>query len=291
MAITKLSDLINPEVMGNYVDTKMIDAIKLSPLCSINTELQGNAGDTLTIPVYSYIGEADTISEAGTVTSVILQATSSTVGIQKIVKNVDISDEALLSAFGDPISEIERQFAMSMAEKIENDLYTAIEGISATRVLDYSTDNESGGTALTAQPIDKETISDAIMELFGEDFNEEVYMIVSPYQYAQLRKDADFVSIQNGQAVINGVVGQIYGVNLIVSNRVVANEATTTVGSYFYKNAIVKQGGLEILLKRNTTIETDRNVATKVSTISADRHYGVYVKNESKVGLIYFDKE
>jgi N4-gp56 family major capsid protein len=292
MAQTFLSDLINPEVMADFLDVKMIENIKLAPLCQINTSLQATAGDTISLPKYSYIGSASTIAEGGAITSVKLEATSTTVSVKKIVKNVDISDEALVSAYGNPIQEIERQLALSLADTVEADLFESIQGISESRVLDYSTDNESGFDALTPQAIDKSTISDAIMTLFGEDFaTEQVYMLVSPFQYAQLRKDSDFVTIQNGDAVINGIVGQIYGVNLIVSNRVVLNTATTTADSFYYINPIVKAGGLSILLKRNTTIETDRNIATKVSTISADRHYTTYVANESKVGLIYFDKE
>lgn len=36
MATTKISDLINPIVLGQYLDVKMIDAIKLTPLMEVN---------------------------------------------------------------------------------------------------------------------------------------------------------------------------------------------------------------------------------------------------------------
>ena len=31
MAVSKLSNMINPEVLGAFLDTKLVDAIKLSP--------------------------------------------------------------------------------------------------------------------------------------------------------------------------------------------------------------------------------------------------------------------
>lgn len=53
MATTKLSNLLNPEVVASYIDTKLVDKIKLSPLAVIGTELQGRPGNTLTVPVWA----------------------------------------------------------------------------------------------------------------------------------------------------------------------------------------------------------------------------------------------
>ena len=63
MATTKLSNLLNPEVVASYIDTKLVDKIKLSPLAVIGTELQGRPGNTLTLPVWSYIGDAADLAE------------------------------------------------------------------------------------------------------------------------------------------------------------------------------------------------------------------------------------
>ena len=50
---TKIANLIDPEVLADYVDSKLIDKIKFSGLAVINTDLQGRAGSTITFPVYS----------------------------------------------------------------------------------------------------------------------------------------------------------------------------------------------------------------------------------------------
>ena len=50
MALTKLQNMINPEVLGAFLETKLVHAIKLSPLAVVGTELQGRAGNTLTLP-------------------------------------------------------------------------------------------------------------------------------------------------------------------------------------------------------------------------------------------------
>ena len=38
---TKIANLIDPEVLADYVEGKLIDAIKFSPLAKINYDLEG----------------------------------------------------------------------------------------------------------------------------------------------------------------------------------------------------------------------------------------------------------
>jgi hypothetical protein len=50
---TKIANLIDPEVLADYVSSKLVDAIKFSPLATISYALEGRAGSTLTIPTYA----------------------------------------------------------------------------------------------------------------------------------------------------------------------------------------------------------------------------------------------
>ena len=52
-APTKLENLLNPQVVAEYIDAKLVDKIKLSPLAVVGTELQGRPGNTLTVPVWA----------------------------------------------------------------------------------------------------------------------------------------------------------------------------------------------------------------------------------------------
>ena len=49
---TKLQDLFDPQVVGDFIDRKLIDALRFAPLANINTNLVGRAGDELTFPFY-----------------------------------------------------------------------------------------------------------------------------------------------------------------------------------------------------------------------------------------------
>lgn len=53
MAVTKLGNLIDPQVLADYLDVKLMDAIKFAPLCAVRNDLVGRPGDTLTLPKYA----------------------------------------------------------------------------------------------------------------------------------------------------------------------------------------------------------------------------------------------
>ncbi|WP_343336985.1 hypothetical protein TPELB_21210 [Terrisporobacter petrolearius] len=86
---TKLSNLINPQVLADYLDIKIMDAIKFAPLCGINTELQGKAGDTLSLPKYAFIGLAEDVAEGDDIPMSNLTASKTDVKVKKAGKGVD----------------------------------------------------------------------------------------------------------------------------------------------------------------------------------------------------------
>lgn len=49
---TLLEDLIDPEVIADEIEAKLIDGIRFAPLAEVDTTLVGRDGDTLTFPSY-----------------------------------------------------------------------------------------------------------------------------------------------------------------------------------------------------------------------------------------------
>lgn len=254
---TQLSHLINPEVMGTFLDKKMVDLIKFSPLAVMGYELNGNPGDTLSIPTWNYIGDAKDLAEGVEGEVVNLTATKSTVKVKKAVKNVGITDEARLSAYGDPMGQIEHQLAVSLASKVDNDVLEAIRDASpATH---------------SAETFDMDFIADALVK-FGEDLEETTFIYIHPKNYAILRKSPEFVHVANGQVIISGQVGTVYGCPIVVSNKMEENEVF-----------LIRHGAIGIEVKREVTVEVERQVLKKQTIVSADRHYIAYVRDESKL--------
>lgn len=265
--MTKLENLINPEVIGASINAKLVNMIKFSPFATIGRELQGQAGNTLTIPAWGYIGDAVDKAEGIAFNTVGLTATTTTVTVKKAGNAVEITDEAVLSAYGDPVGEATNQLAISIAQKIDNDCLAALGTIGVSMTHDKG-DSSSGSV------IGFDVIADALVK-FGEDVEEPTYIVIAPAQLATLRKDNDFQYINQGQVMVTGQVGTLHGVGVIVSNKIVAANSKFT-------NYLIRAGALGIEMKRDVAVETDRDILKKTSVISADVHYIAYLRDASK---------
>ena len=255
---TKLGNLIDPQVLAEYLDVKLMDAIKFAPLCGVNRDLEGRPGSTLTLPKYEFIGPAEDVAEGEDVPMANLAANSIDVQVKKAGKGVQISDEAILSAYGNPVDEIAKQLLMAIAGKVDSDCAEAFR-------------QASEDMTVQAAAFDKYVIVDMIAK-FGEDIEDDMTVMINPAHLAALRKDPDFVEVMAGQKIISGEMGQLFGCRIVVSNKVQANEAF-----------LVKNGAVEILMKRNVAVEADRDIVNKTNVYVVDEHYAVYLKDESKI--------
>ena len=119
---TKLAQLIDPEVMAPMISAKLNEAIVATPFAKIDTTLVGEPGSTITIPKYEYIGAATDLAEGETADKTKLGTTSANYTVKKAVKQVELTDEAVLSGYGNPVGETNSQLAKAIAEKVDNDV-------------------------------------------------------------------------------------------------------------------------------------------------------------------------
>lgn len=265
MAVTTLSNLIDPQVMADAISAELPSAIKFAPLATTDTTLTAKAGNTITIPKFAYIGDATDVGEGIEIDITTLTASTSQATVKKAGKGVEITDEALLSGYGDPEGEAKDQLKKSIAQKVDNDCITALNSIPVGMTVDKSSDILS-----------PTSISDALVK-FGEAIDDPMVLIIAPAQLAQLRTSDDFqkASELGDKVLMTGVIGAIYGCQIIVSNKIV-------VDTDKYTNFIVKPGAITIYMKRDVDIEADRNIKSKTTIITADEHYVVDLSNESK---------
>ena len=103
MTITKLQNMINPEVLASMVDGELEFAIKFAPLATIDKTLVGRPGNTVSLPAYKMIGEAANVAEGEAIPVEALATESVDVTVKKAGKGVMLTDEAILSGYGDPL--------------------------------------------------------------------------------------------------------------------------------------------------------------------------------------------
>ena len=280
---TMIADLINPQVMADMISAKVESKIVVAPFAKIDTTLQGVPGDTITVPQYAYIGDAEDIAEGVAAETVKLTASTTEVKVKKAMKAVELTDEAILSGYGNPVGETNNQLAKAIASKVDVDAMAALQG--AQLIFDGS-----------ASQIKYTGVVDAI-DLFDEEVNTEKVIFVHPKQVTQLRKDADFISADKypGNVVMTGEIGKIANCRVVPSKKVPMDD-----GNANYLCPIVKLNGdaetedeapaLTIYLKRDTNVETDRVSLARKTDISADRFYAAALSNTSKVVLAKFKK-
>lgn len=209
---TKLADLINPEVMADMISAKIPNKIVVAPFAKVDDTLAGQPGDTITVPKYGFIGEAEDIAEGVECGTVKLTTDTTEVTVKKAMKAVELTDEAILSGYGNPIGETNNQLALAIASKVDSDAMAAL----LTASLKYE----------GAEKISYDGIVDAI-DLLSEEVNTEKVMFVHPRQVTQLRHDPNFISADKytGNVIMTGEIGKIANCRIVTSKKVTTNEA------------------------------------------------------------------
>jgi hypothetical protein len=260
MAETKLTNMIDPEVMASMISATLPNKIKFAPLAKIDTTLAGRPGSTLTVPKFAYIGPAEDVAEGVSIGITTLTTSDTDFTIKKAAKAVEITDEAVLSGLGNPIGEATNQLQMSIADKIDEDLVTCLEGATLVH-------NDPG-------TFDLDTVANGL-DLFTDEDDETKVMVMHPSDASVLRKSVagawQRYTDLGDSIVVNGTYGAVLDAQVVRSRRVTRGLAH-----------IVKPGALTIFMKRGAQVETDRDILAKSTVISADEHYGTYLYDESK---------
>lgn len=282
MATTMLNNLIDAEVMADAISGKISSKIRVTPFAKVDTTLEAkNAGDTITVPQFSYIGDAEDIAEGIECGTVALTATTTTAQVKKAMKAVELTDEAVLSGYGDPVGEANNQLAKAIAAKVDADAMEALQ----TAQLTYDG---------SASAISYAGIVDAV-DVFEEEVNSPKVIFVHPKQVSKLRKDADFIAADKlaESVIVTGAIGKICNCEVVPSKKVKDNGTG-------YVCPIVKLNGdaetedetaaLTVYMKRNVNLETERFSLSRKTAISVDEIYTVALSDASKVVLATFKK-
>lgn len=271
MAVTKLSNLVNPTVVADTLTAQLPKAIKMTPVCEVNRDLVGTPGNTISVPKYAYIGDATDVAEGTAIDVSTLTATSTSATVKKVGKAVTITDEAALSGTGDPINEATNQLKLSIASKVDNDILASLQSATSLSV--------TGVFSLGL-------VSSALDKFEDEELGERKFLFVNPAMMGILRMDETFThaSELGDKTLMTGAVGTVFGCEVIPTRKIVAPTSGDNKG--VYPCVLAKEGAVALYLKRDVNVETGRDVLKKETTISADEHYVTALRDESRVVLI-----
>lgn len=294
---TKTKDIINPEVMADMIEAKIEAQCKLTPYAKVNTDLQGVPGDTLTVPSWNYIGDAEdfdpeTAADSdGEIKTTKLTASSTQFTVKCAAKSVSILQTAINSGLGNPVGQANTQLAKSIVNKVDNDIIEAI--------YQKAKDDNKIVVDEKAAYIGYNGIVNASTKFEDEEDGIEKVLFIHPKQEKSLLTDPDFLSADKFEAgvAVKGAIGMIAGCWVKKSKKVKQESDTNawqcpiikcepdSVETEYSEDELP---ALTIFLKKDTQVDHEWFPKKQRHDLTASKYYGVAVTNSAKVVVVKF---
>ena len=267
--VTYSQDMLDPQVLADMIPAELTAQMKFTGLAAVDSTLEGRPGTTVEFPAWNYIGDAQDVKEGEPIETSSLTYGSKAATIKEIGKGGSITDQALLTGYGDPYGELSSQIAKAMANKVDNDVLATLKGATQNVSVTATVDG----------------IQDAL-DIYNDEDDSRIVLLVSPKAAGQLRlkdgKDWLRDTQLGSDALTKGVYGDILGVQLVRSRKLDANEA------YLVKVDGGNKPAIKLMMKRGVKVEPDRVPKLRRTDIYATSYYAPYLYDPTKVVKVTF---
>jgi len=232
------------------------------------------AGKTIQVPKYPAIAAAD-LTEGTDMDSTTVSTTSVAVSVGEVGAQVLLTDMAAYGA-GNPAVELGTVLGNAIATKMDQDLLALFSGFTAAF--------GAAGQEITVADLFK-----AAATLRANKVTGVINAVVHPYQAYALKANLTntFANPNGGdsqnEAMRNGYVGTIAGINVYESANVSIDGAGDSVGAVFAPEAIA------IAIKKDFGIEAERDASLRAFELNATAVYGVGELDDSFGVKMTFD--
>lgn len=260
MAATTSSTL--DDLFANIIAQARFTAEEQSLMLGLVTqyEIGAQAGKTIQVPKYPAIAAAN-LTEGTDMTSTTVSTSSVSITVGEVGAQVLLTDLAAMGA-GNPADELGTVLGNAIATKMDTDLIALFDG--------FSSSIGAAGAEITVADIFK-----AAATLRANKVTGVINAVVHPYQAYALKANLTntFANPNGGdlqnEAMRNGYVGTIAGVNIYESANVSID------GSDDAKGAVFAPEALAIAMKRDFQIEPERDASNRAFELNATAIYGV----------------
>lgn len=231
-----------------------------------NYNLVGQPGKAAHVGIYPTVATSSiTSGEGSDASNIAITATEKTFTATEIAALATLTDTARDSAADDTAASIGRVLGETLARKVDEDIAALFTGFSGSI---------GGGSGTELTPDD---ILAAIATLRGNSVVGPYIGVFHPYQTYNLRKvlaNAGASTIPSlsdaGNEVLSmGYIGRLFGVDIFESAVVTGTSAGAYVGAVMHSDA------LAFALKKDLTIETERDASLRATEIVASMTYAV----------------
>ena len=272
MAFTKRADVIIPEILVETMQGAFVGATALygSAAVTVNQSLpSGNrGGDTVTVPYFGTIGEAEDIANEGdaltpeNITATKEQATTIHTG-----KAFSVTQFAQWASWGDPYQEASRQ----MTEVIKRRWDKALIDVASTNVPSgYVYD----ATGLANKNLTYDNILGA-RQKWGDEQTRIALIAVHSDIYFDILKQKD----AHGRPLVSmetegpdGYRPAMWGgATLVVSDKCKKTAVSGT--TYNYESYLLKEKALVIWANGTPSVDTDKDILADASVIAVHHYF------------------
>lgn len=271
-AITVSGQVLDPQVLADMMSAELAAGLRFAPLAEVDRTLEGKPGSTVEFPCWNYIGDAEDLKEGVAIDTKSLTYGTKAATIKEVGNGTAITDQTLLTGYGDPMGEAGKQLLLSIQNKIDNDALEALRGTPQTKTADVSLDG----------------LQD-VLDMYNLEDDQPIIAVVSPKAAGRLRlmagKDWLRGSEIGAQRLISGVLGETLGIQFIRSRKLNADEAIFIKPK---KNA-KDRAPLKIMLKRDVAVELERHASKRTTDIYASTYQAPYLYDPTKVIKVTFN--
>ena len=238
MAITVYSNF----VLESQLKDNLTTAINHRALMKVDNSLADEAGTIKKINTYTYTGKVEKLA-AGAKNTVrgALTFTTSQYEVQRAQQVWDYNDVEFMQ---DPtiVEHGMKAGANLLANDIVADFYVEAAKANLTQTFPNAGFNY-------------DSVVDAIAKMNLES-EQGLYVLINPSLKAEIRKDEDFKAKQLGQIMVDGAIGTLSGLPVVVSKAVAADTAY-----------VAHPDAITLFMKKDAEVEQERDGEAGVNTI------------------------
>lgn len=221
-------------------------------------DISNTSGKIIQVPKYGKV-TATALTEGTDQTAVAASMTPVDVTVAGVGAVVNVTDIATFGGQGDVITELGTVLGNAIAVKMDKDVIDLFDGFS-----------NSVGTATTA--LDVSLLLQAIANVRNNAYTGRLACVLNPLQARHLKADllsgSPFANDVANEAMKTGFVGHIAGCDVYEHNEI-------AISSNSAKGAVFAPEAIALAMKRDFTLEQERNASLRSTELVATAFYGV----------------
>ncbi|SDL32350.1 hypothetical protein SAMN05216497_11934 [Clostridium cochlearium] len=269
-----MANLIIPSVYSKTLREKMEGRIKLAQLAfSMPLDEFKQVGETVIFPKFRMIGDTEDVVKGTPLVPEQLQQDSSKAVVMHKGKAIRVYDYDDKTAMGNFIEEANTQQAIVFARTLDNELFK--EALKSPLKSPVAEDKK-----ITATEINN------ALQLFGDEQDTEdfagilIHSLLIPSMIAMPEfTEASKLYNETGNGIQrNGLLGYFRGIPVFVTNTMMDQNECVTL--------IVKKNSLAYMLKKDFTVEEEREAKLRATDIVADMMFATKQVNDEGIVVV-----